>query len=73
MLLSVSSMALPPPTGRTTSLPIARSRPAPYAIGGGVRPAHIHVIVSADGRPSLVTELVFEGDPHLASDPVGCR
>lgn len=45
-------------------------RPAPYAIGGGVRPAHIHVIVSADGRSSLVTELFFEGDPHLASDPV---
>ena len=45
-------------------------RPAPYPIGSGVRPAHIHVIVSAEGRPSLVTELFFEGDPHLASDPV---
>ena len=45
-------------------------RPAPYAIGSGVRPAHIHVIVSAEGQPSLVTELFFEGDPHIASDPV---
>lgn len=45
-------------------------RPAPYPIGGGVRPAHIHVIVSAEGQPSVVTELFFEGDPHLASDPV---
>jgi protocatechuate 3,4-dioxygenase beta subunit len=40
-------------------------RPAPY----GMRPAHIHFIVSAEGRKSLVTQLYFEGDPHLDSDP----
>ena len=40
-------------------------RPAPY----GSRPAHIHFIVSAEGKKSLVTQLYFEGDPHLDTDP----
>ena len=40
-------------------------RPAPY----GMRPAHIHFIVSAEGRKSLVTQLYFEGDPYLDKDP----
>lgn len=44
-------------------------RPAPYPVPGGMRPAHIHVIVSAEGFPDLVTELFFEGDPYLENDP----
>jgi hydroxyquinol 1,2-dioxygenase len=40
-------------------------KPAPY----GMRPAHIHFIVSADGKKSLVTQLYFEGDPYLDKDP----
>jgi hydroxyquinol 1,2-dioxygenase len=40
-------------------------KPAPY----GMRPAHIHFIVSAEGRRSLVTQLYFEGDPYLDKDP----
>jgi hydroxyquinol 1,2-dioxygenase len=42
------------------------TRPAPY----GNRPAHIHFIVSAEGRRSLVTQLYFEGDPYLDKDPL---
>jgi catechol 1,2-dioxygenase len=41
-------------------------RPAPY----GNRPAHIHFVLSADGHRPLVTQLYFEGDPHLSSDPL---
>lgn len=41
-------------------------RPAPY----GRRPAHIHFVLSAEGHRSLVTQLYFEGDPHLGSDPL---
>jgi len=32
-------------------------------------PAHIHFMITASGRPSLVTELFFEGDPYLGNDP----
>jgi len=42
------------------------TRPAPY----GMRPAHIHFVLSAEGHRSLVTQLYFEGDPHLESDPL---
>lgn len=47
----------------------ATIRPAPYPVPGGMRPAHIHVIVSAEGFPDLVTELFFEDDPYLENDP----
>lgn len=42
------------------------TRPAPY----GMRPAHIHFIVAADGHRPLVTQLYFADDPHLESDPL---
>jgi hydroxyquinol 1,2-dioxygenase len=45
-------------------------RPAPYGVGGFLRPAHIHFIVSAEGHRRLVTQLYFAGDPHLDSDPL---
>ena len=51
--------------GSDGSFSFSTIRPAPY----GQRPAHIHFIVSAEGRKSLVTQLYFEGDPHLDSDP----
>lgn len=41
-------------------------KPAPY----GMRPAHIHFIVSAEGKKPLVTQLYFEGDPYLDKDPL---
>jgi catechol 1,2-dioxygenase len=43
--------------------------PVPYDIGGGMfRPAHFHMMVSAEGYVPLVTQLYFTGDPHLAGD-----
>jgi hydroxyquinol 1,2-dioxygenase len=36
----------------------------------GMRPAHIHFLVSAPGYRELVTALYLRGDPHLADDVV---
>ena len=35
-----------------------------------MRPAHFHVIASADGYRTIVTELFTDDDPYLHSDPV---
>lgn len=44
--------------------------PVPYDIGGGnFRPAHFHMMITAEGYQSLVTQLYFTGDPHIAKDP----
>ena len=45
-------------------------RPAAYGMGGNMRPAHIHAIVTTPGRRSLVTQMYFHGDPHLQDDPI---
>lgn len=43
--------------------------PIPYEIGGGqFRPAHFHMMITAEGYVPLVTQLYFTGDPHLAED-----
>lgn len=43
--------------------------PVPYDIGGGnFRPAHFHMMISAEGYQPLVTQLYFTGDPWLAGD-----
>lgn len=36
----------------------------------GMRPAHIHFLISAPGYRELVTALYLEGDPHLEDDVV---
>jgi catechol 1,2-dioxygenase/hydroxyquinol 1,2-dioxygenase len=36
----------------------------------GMRPAHIHFLVSAPGYRELVTALYVQGDPHIADDVV---
>lgn len=45
--------------------------PVPYDdLGNGeFRPAHFHLLVSAPGYQSLVTQLYFSGDPYLSADP----
>ena len=44
--------------------------PVPYDVGNGnIRPAHYHMMVSAEGYQSLITQLYFTGDPHLSKDP----
>jgi protocatechuate 3,4-dioxygenase beta subunit len=43
--------------------------PVPYEVGGGVvRPAHFHIMFSAEGYQSLITQLYFTGDKYLAKD-----
>lgn len=44
--------------------------PVPYDIGGGnSRPAHFHMMISAEGYVPLVTQLYFTGDPYIDKDP----
>ena len=44
--------------------------PVPYDVGGGiVRPAHFHIMITAAGYQSLVTQLYFSGDPNISKDP----
>ncbi len=45
------------------------AHPGYYRAGGIVRPAHIHVKVYGDGRPTLTTQLYFQGDSYQDSDP----
>ncbi|HSN61246.1 MAG TPA: hypothetical protein VLR49_09940 [Ferruginibacter sp.] len=43
--------------------------PVPYDVGGGVvRPAHYHMMFSAEGYQSLITQLYFTGDKNIATD-----
>jgi len=43
--------------------------PVPYDVGGGdIRPAHFHLLISASGYQSLITQIYFTGDPYLEKD-----
>jgi protocatechuate 3,4-dioxygenase beta subunit len=43
--------------------------PVPYDVGNGhFRPAHYHMLISADGYQALITQLYFTGDKYLADD-----
>lgn len=43
--------------------------PVPYGIGNGLtRPAHFHLMISAPGYQSLITQLYFTGDKNIATD-----
>ncbi len=43
--------------------------PVPYDVGGGqIRPAHFHLMISAEGYQPLVTQLYFSGDAHISKD-----
>ncbi|MEB2780050.1 catechol 1,2-dioxygenase [Algoriphagus sp. C2-6-M1] len=44
--------------------------PVPYDAGGGlIRPAHYHMMVTAEGYQPLVTQLYFTGDKNIEKDP----
>ncbi|SIO01008.1 dioxygenase family protein [Algoriphagus halophilus] len=44
--------------------------PVPYDAGGGlIRPAHYHMMVTAAGYQTLVTQLYFSGDENIKKDP----
>jgi hypothetical protein len=43
--------------------------PVPYDIGeGNFRPAHFHMMITAEGYVPLVTQLYFAGDPNIEKD-----
>ena len=42
--------------------------PVPYGSGENYRPAHFHLMISAEGFQPLVTQLYFVGDPWIAKD-----
>ena len=43
--------------------------PGKYLYGSSYRPAHIHLKVQAEGYNELVTQIYFEGDSDIPSDP----
>jgi protocatechuate 3,4-dioxygenase beta subunit len=43
--------------------------PVPYDVGNGsIRPAHFHMMITADSYQALITQLYFTGDKHIATD-----
>ncbi len=43
--------------------------PVPYDVGNGnFRPAHFHMMITAEGYQPLVTQLYFNGDKHIEKD-----
>lgn len=48
--------------------------PIPYPVEdnpGAIRPAHIHMRISAPDQMDLITQLYLKDDPYLATDPSG--
>ena len=44
--------------------------PVPYDVGNGyTRPAHFHLMITAEGYQPLITQLYFVGDSHIKKDP----
>ena len=43
--------------------------PGKYLNGADYRPSHIHFRVTADGYKELVSQVYFENDSHIPSDP----
>ena len=44
--------------------------PVPYDVGNAsIRPAHFHMLISAAGYQTLITQLYFNGDKHVEKDP----
>lgn len=42
--------------------------PVPYGSGDNYRPAHFHMMITAEGYQPLVTQLYFKGDPWISKD-----
>jgi catechol 1,2-dioxygenase len=42
--------------------------PVAYGGDGFIRPAHFHMVITADGYQPLVTQLYFNGDKHIKDD-----
>jgi protocatechuate 3,4-dioxygenase beta subunit len=46
--------------------------PGKYGDPGCLRPAHVHMRVTARGYKALVTQLYFRGDTNLGDNDCGC-
>jgi len=55
-------------TGDDGSYEIRTIKPGRYEQSGGLRPAHVHFIVSSPAFGALTTQMYFEGDPYLGPD-----
>ena len=42
--------------------------PVAYAGEGFIRPAHFHLMITAEGYQPLITQLYFKGDKHIKDD-----
>ena len=42
--------------------------PPPYDVGGSFRPAHFHMMITAEGYQSFVTQIYFAGDQYISKD-----
>ena len=47
--------------------------PGHYPNGGSFRPSHLHVKITPPGFETLTTQLYFEGDEYIASDPAASQ
>jgi len=56
-------------TDRSGSFNLETIIPGRYLNGRQYRPAHLHFKLLSSGRPSLTTQLYFEGDPYNDADP----
>jgi catechol 1,2-dioxygenase len=52
-------------TDSTGSWELTTIRPGNYRLGAGMRPAHLHFLVTHPAHPPLVTQLYFRDDPYL--------
>ena len=43
--------------------------PGKYLNGALYRPAHIHFRISEANSKELISQIYFEGDPHITNDP----
>jgi len=43
--------------------------PGKYLNGALYRPSHIHFRVTAKNHPELISQIYFQGDPHIEKDP----
>ena len=52
-------------TGSRGEYELETIRPGSYDMGGGLRPAHIHFVISHPAHEAVTTQLYFRGDPNL--------
>lgn len=53
------------------SYQIQTIRPGRYPDAGGLRPRHVHFMISSPAHGSLTTQMYFEGDSQLEDDSCG--